>query len=220
MEIENMVGSKLFEGFEKDDYQTLYSFLQPTIERLEKGQDLILEGETLEFMGIVCSGRLTGIKHDYGGNTHLMQMMEKGDLFGIEIVATNSRVSPITITSVEESTILKFHKNCLSQQGALPPEMQIRVLTNAVRFLANDNIKKIYKMDMLASKSLRGRILTHLYLMHGKAKKSTFSIRMTREQFAQYLCVNRSALSHELGLMKKEGMISFKKDVFTLHFMD
>lgn len=212
-----MVESKLFEGLKEAECQAICSFLQPTIRKLDKGEVVIHEREKLEYMGIVFKGKLAGVKYDYEGNTHLLQIMEKGNLFGLETMSTQSRISPITIVSVEESSVLKFSQDYLQLQEVLPLKFQIIILSNIIGLLANENIKKLYKIDMLSSKSLRGRILNHLHLMKSKLGNASFSIGMNREQFAQYLCVNRSALSHELSLMKKDGLIAFEKDHFTLY---
>ncbi|WP_027399048.1 Crp/Fnr family transcriptional regulator [Anaerovorax odorimutans] len=216
-EISVMLQSKLFEGFNASDCMILYSLLKPTMKSLIKGEVIVHEKEKLQYLGILCKGKLTSVKYDYEGNMHLMQIIEKGNFFGLEIMATKTCISPVTIISVEDSSVLKFSKNKLILQEILPPKFQIKLLSNMIRLIANEDMKKIYKIETLSSKSLRGRILTYLYLIKNKRGTSTFSIGMNREQFAQYLCVNRSALSHELSLMKKEGIISFNKDVFTFY---
>ena len=85
-----------------------------------------------------------------------------------------------------------------------------------LRILADDNIKKLYKIEVLSKRGLRDRAMTYLRLIHKKSGNTEFSINMDREQFAQYLCVNRSALSYELNQMKRDGIVDFKKDRFRI----
>ena len=82
--------------------------------------------------------------------------------------------------------------------------------------LADDNIKMAKKIEILVERGLRERILTYLNILTSKSGSNSVSVRMNREQLAQFLCVNRSALSNELNKMKKEGIIDFKKDKFTI----
>lgn len=87
-----------------------------------------------------------------------------------------------------------------------------------VNILSNENIRLMYKIDTLSKRSLRDRITTYLSIIREKRHVDTFDIGMTQEQFAQYLCVNRSVLSSELNKMRKEGLIDFTKSTYTVLF--
>ncbi len=81
----------------------------------------------------------------------------------------------------------------------------IRFIYNANRILADKCVRLLYKTDVLSRQSLRDKIMTFFSIMHKKSQSESFMLKMTREQFAQYLCVNRSALSRELSRMQNEG---------------
>ena len=81
---------------------------------------------------------------------------------------------------------------------------------------ADSNIRMARKVEILAERGLRDRILVYLNILRRKSNSNTVTVRMNREQLAQFLCVNRSALSNELNKMKKEGVIDFKRDQFTI----
>ncbi len=83
----------------------------------------------------------------------------------------------------------------------------VKIILNTNRMIADNCVRLLYKTDVLSKHSLRERILTYFYIMKMKHQSNTFRIKMSREQFAQYLCVNRSALSRELSRMEKEGLI-------------
>ena len=74
----------------------------------------------------------------------------------------------------------------------------------------------MYKTDVLSRRTLRERVTTYLSIIREKRGSDTFDIGMTQEQFAQYLCVNRSALSKELNAMRREKLIDFRKTVYTI----
>ena len=82
--------------------------------------------------------------------------------------------------------------------------------------LADSNIKMSNKIEILAEKGLRDRIMIYLNILRMKSGTDTVTVRLSREQLAQFLCVNRSALSNELSKMKKEGIIDFKGPRFKI----
>ncbi|MCQ2566826.1 MAG: helix-turn-helix domain-containing protein [Mogibacterium sp.] len=112
------------------------------------------------------------------------------------------------------------NENCsvvfISLESILNSPFRDELLTVLIHTLTMFNIKMERKIDMLAEKSLRDKILMYLNLMSERNRSKEFNTRMTQEQFAQFLCVNRSALSNELSKMKKDGIIDFKKDHFIL----
>jgi CRP-like cAMP-binding protein len=108
-----------------------------------------------------------------------------------------------------------------SQKGArrsdgISDELRGVLIGNIVRILADESLRKQYKIDVLYKKSLRARIRTFLQHMNEKTESLSFDVGMDREQLAQYIGVNRSALSHELSLMRQEGLILFSKSRFEL----
>lgn len=208
--------SKLFEGFLKSECKIIYSSLQPKLMHFKKNEVIVNGDDLVNFIGIVSSGRVTSAKYDYEGNINLMEIMERPKLICMDIVFTSSRVSPMTIISAEDSSVLVFNYDKLMVQETLPEKYRIQMLNNSIRLLANDNIRKMYKINLLTKKSLRDKILMVLHLFESRRGQSSFDIGMNREQFAQYLCANRSALSHELGVMRKDGLISFNKNIFTI----
>ena len=90
------------------------------------------------------------------------------------------------------------------------------ILENIIHLLSDISIRQMYKIQVISKHGLRDRIMAHLLIMQRKRNTEVFDIRMSQEQLAQYLCVNRSALSYELNKMKKEGLIDFKKSKFKI----
>ncbi len=90
------------------------------------------------------------------------------------------------------------------------------MLDQLLTLIAQENMKKEYRLAILSQKGLRERILTYLTMQVRKRGSNTIKVSFSREEMASFLCVNRSALSHELSLMQREGIIRFRKNVFTL----
>ena len=87
---------------------------------------------------------------------------------------------------------------------------------NLLTILSDGNLRKHYRLAILAQRGLRDRVLVYLTMQAERRGTPTFRIPFSREELAAFLCVNRSALSHELSRMEAEGLIRFRKNEFTL----
>jgi CRP-like cAMP-binding protein len=123
-----------------------------------------------------------------------------------------SSIGGSEVVAIDYDALLRNAQTDENPSGAV----RGKIKGNIIRLLADENMRKQYKIDVLYKKSLRGRISTFLEHMREKSGSDTFDIGMDREHFAQYLGVNRSALSHELSLMRKDGLIAFRKSRFEL----
>lgn len=210
-----MINSKLFANFTSKECEQFIEYAKPVRRTLQKEEVLNDEGVLVDAFAILLSGRLKGGRYRYDGTLDLIEIYTKNDIVNLETVCTPTRVSPVQITAMEDSEVLLFdHK--LLQETMSQENKWNKIQSNIIHILANENIKKLYKIDVLYKKALRERILIFLKHMESRLNTSEFHIRMDREQFAQYLGVNRSALSHELSLMQKDGIIEFKKDFFKI----
>lgn len=206
--------SRLFKNLTTDEFLIMMDLGQPIREIYESGEIVFFGGVPLDSFFIVLSGQLKGEKYHYNGEIDLIEIYTSGDSPGLDIVCTPTKISPLEVTCMREADLLSFKYDTL--MNMMPTVIHAKVQENITQMLANENMKKLYKIDMLYRRSLRGRI--HIFLdnmsqVHGS---DHFHINMDREQFAQYLGVNRSSLSHELSLMRQEGLIDFRKDYFKL----
>ena len=140
-----------------------------------------------------------------------MELFEEGSVFGLAFAVSRSRISALDFITNEECEIVFVSMHSI-QKNRFAKEMN-RAITFA---LADNSIKLSNKVEILAERGLRERIMVYLHILQAKSGTNTVSIRMNREQLAQFLCVNRSALSNELSKMKKDGIIDFKGPTFTL----
>ena len=102
------------------------------------------------------------------------------------------------------------------EAGALSGEARTILWRNLLTILSDGNLRKHYRLAILAQRGLRDRVLVYLTMQAERRGTQTFRIPFSREELAAFLCVNRSALSHELSRMEAEGLIRFRKNEFTL----
>ena len=211
-----MMESKIFSGFSAEECISLEKIMNPYEKFFTKNEVIYQEDEEIKCFGLILWGRVIGEKFNFDGQSHLVHTFDKKDIIGLETIYSSKKESPITYIAAEDTAMLMFPYSAAENQEQIPPELQIKIKNNMIRILADENIKSLYKLEVLSKRALRCRVRTFLCIMAKKVGTNTFHIGMDREQFAQYLCVNRSALSYELGQMQKEGLITFDKDLFTL----
>lgn len=186
------------------------------IREVRKGNHWISFQEKADFFGIVLSGSFH-LLHIYGnGDFGILGVLEQGDVLGMDLMFTRSRIAPYFAQAVQHSQVLIFPVDLIISRGALTEATRLAVLEKLLGMLSDENMRKEYRLATLFQRGLRDRIMTFLTMQANKRHTNTFSVPFTRDEMASYLCVNRSCLSHELSLMEREGLIRFKRNTFTL----
>ena len=181
-----------------------------------RGSILLHPQQILREFGILTSGavHITHISAD--GESRIMDSMESGQIYGADLMCTRSRVSPYHAIAAQNCQILFFPIGMVLQPGMIcEPERQT-ILSQLLTIIAHENMRKDYRLAILSQKGLRERLMTYLTMQAAKRGTNSFSIPFDRESLASFLCVNRSALSHEIAAMRKEGIIDCRKNTFTL----
>jgi len=187
------------------------------LQELPRDYYLFAPQQQAEQFGVILSGRVH-ITHIFpDGSFSLINVLTARDAVGADLICTRSRVSPHHAITATACRILLFPAAVFLEPGHLEESTRQTVLGNLLTTIADENIKKEYRLAILSQKGLRERILAYLTMQAAKRRTNTFTVPFSREEMASFLCVNRSALSHELSLLQQEGRISFRKNRFTLH---
>jgi CRP-like cAMP-binding protein len=210
-----MIRSGLFEGISPGEIAKLERELNLYPRRLNTGEILIDEGEKTDVFWLLVSGRLQGARCYRDGGIDLVQFYSGGDTVCLDVVCTRTRRSLLQIGCVRPAEVIAVDYDRLAGLSVRSAVRSV-IAGNIVRLLADENMRKQYKIDVLYKRSLRTRVKTFFMHMTEKTGADAFDVGMDREQLAQFLGVNRSALSHELSLMQREGLIEFSKSRFRL----
>lgn len=202
--------SCLFHNKDTAELAELCRLLGGKIQDYGKGQQLLHEGDTIKQLGIVLEGEVRIVRIDMDGNERLFQKLVPSYMMGADIVCTPSRQSPYSAYCSQDAKVWYF--DWMPGNEKWEEELERRLM----EFIANENVRKFYRIDILSTKSVRKRVLKYLHIQCQKRGSSTVVIQYSREELANYLCVNRSVLSDELGRMQEEGIITFRKNRFTL----
>ena len=185
-------------------------------EREEMIKELSAEKQKIEEIGIIFSGTVTVQRNDYWGNRSIVAFLGEMDVFG-ETFACLNQASDVQVIAEEASEILFLQVNRVLTTCSSSCQFHNRLIRNLLEICARKNYQMNVKVDILSQKTTREKLLTFLSRQAIRLGKQQFEIPFNRQQLADYLSVDRSAMTVELGKLKREGIIDFQKNVFTLN---
>lgn len=203
--------SGLFDRLSDKECELLFNMIAISEKSYSKREIIVHEGSEVQHFFIVKKGKVIGEKFHIEGETDLLNVFEEGEILGLEAASSTLKTSPLTYTADTEAAVIM-----IEIASILSCPLKEVILENIIHLLSDISIRQMYKIQVISKHGLRERIMAHLLIMQRKRNSEVFDIRMSQEQLAQYLCVNRSALSYELNKMKKEGIIDFKKSKFKI----
>jgi len=214
--IDILAGTDLFRGMSEMDITQILGCMGSRKHLYNKGQYIFMEGETRPKVGIIISGKVQIVKETKKGDSMLINQLKVGEIFGLSHVCAQVEKLPVSIIAVDSSEILFIELNQLVQTCHNACQFHVDMIKNALWILARKNLFLDAKMHFISHKTIRERLITYLEEQEITVHSSEFKIPFNREQLAEFLCVDRSALSRELGNMKDEGLIDYKKNWFKL----
>ncbi len=215
MELQDLKQVILFRGMTDEEIRDCLESLSYGIRRFEKGAILLHAGQTTRRMGVVLSGSVTIESADQWGNLTILSHVGKNGFFAETYALLEDSVMLVDVRANEDCEIMFLDLSSL-RQGSSDSVWRSRIIANLLTISAQKNRTLSSRIFHTSSKSLRGRILSYLHTVSIQQGSQEFDIPFDRQQLADYLNVDRTALSKELGRMQKEGLIRFRKNHFSI----
>ncbi len=206
----------LLKGFSPDDAHGTLRRLGADEKSYAKGETILAEGSTSSAIGILLSGRVHILQQDYWGNRTILVTIEPGDLFGEAYACVPSAVMGVSAVAAEDSTAAFLDWRSLFQPWVLPSADHMRLVENLLTILAEKNLRLTGKMATITRRSTRGKLLAYLSGQARQQGSAFFTIPYDRQQLADFLSVDRSAMCAVLAQLKREGVLDFHKNTFRL----
>ncbi len=210
-----IISSPLFKDLTSSDIEEFSAVNALTIRTFKKGDIILKSGEKAEVIGIVQSGGILIENIDPWGNKSTINTMGTGSVFA-ESYALSGESMMVDVVAAEESSVLFINIVKLLRENNSNKGWYIKLLLNLVSVTASKNRSLSTRIFCTTPKTIRERILTYLSGLYLKNGTKTFLIPFNREQMASYLNTDRTALSKELGKMKRDGLIDWHKNSFTM----
>ncbi|MDR2891478.1 MAG: Crp/Fnr family transcriptional regulator [Deltaproteobacteria bacterium] len=211
---ETVKNNPLFEGIAFSDFTKMLDCLSAKTTVYQKGAVILLSGDAVDFVGLIVAGSVQIIQEDMDGRVAILAELGIADTFGEVFACADIRQSPVTVLAAEEVEILRldYRRAITSCTSACP--FHARLIRNMLKLIARKSLSLNQKIEILSRRTTREKLLRFFDLQRGAAKK--FTIPYDREELAQYICVDRSAMSNELCKMRNEGLIRFQKNTFEI----
>lgn len=206
--------TNLFKGLSEDELNTILNCMGAVKKEFPKDSYVIKMGDYIDHIMILLEGQLCIQAEDYWGNCNVLNFIDEGDTFGEGYLAPNSGASLNNVVALKDSTILFVEVKKILTVCSSACTFHNKTVQNLFFSMSQKNKQLVTKLDIVSKRTTRDKLITYLSNESAKAGKSKFSIPFNRQQLADYLSVDRSAMSNELCKMRNEGLISFDKSQF------
>ncbi len=211
-----MKRTTLFAGIGEDEIGGMLSCLGARIATYTKGEYVLHLGEHLGELGLVAEGSLRLQKEDFWGNRFLLRHLSAGEMFGEAYLSPESGPLMHDVIAAENATVFFFDVARLTTTCSSACRFHTTVVQNLFFALSEKNKELVKKLEHMSKRSTREKLLSFLSEVAMAKNSSTFTIPLNRQELADYLSVDRSAMSGELSKMQREGILKFEKNRFEL----
>lgn len=208
--------SQLFSGISEQELIAMLSCLETREERFPKGAFLLRAGDRGESIGLVLEGRVLIIQEDIWGNRNILSKAGPGQAFAAAYACAPGSVLNVSVVAETAVTVLHVNVKHILQVCPSACAHHSRIIRNLLGELADKNLRLGEKLTHMGQRTTREKLMSYLSAEAQRLGTYEFDIPFSRQQLADYLAVERSGLSLELGKMQKEGLLEFRKNHFVL----
>lgn len=206
----------LFHGLTEDEIAEALDIMRAHTRSYEKGDIILHAGSTTENVSFVLDGSVILENNDIWGNRSILGLVSVSGFFG-EVYAMLPGEPLLIDASANEATEILFMNIREIMENIIPhSSWQLKFIRNLMMISVHKNLKLSSRAFHTAPKTVRGRVMAYLNTVSLRAGSQSFTIPFDRQQMADYLSVDRTALSKELGRMKKDGILDFNRSHFTI----
>ncbi|MDR0877782.1 MAG: Crp/Fnr family transcriptional regulator [Treponema sp.] len=212
-----LINCPLFAGIKLGELDNLISCLGGRKKKYPKDAYIFMADETPRNFGIVLSGSVLVVQDNFWGNRSILERIESNGLFGAAFALGGFEKLPVSVIAAEDSEVYLIDGSRITQTCQSACTFHNRLIRNLMGNLAKRNALLIQKMEHITQRTTREKLLSYLSSQALEHKSNSFEIPFDRQELADYLSLDRSAMSSELGHMRDEGLLSFHKNQFTLN---
>lgn len=201
--------SRLFAGIKPEELVLLLKCIGAAKKTYEKGTLIFDTTENTRYIGLVIEGSIHLVQTDIWGNQHVLLRIGQGETFGEAFLAGEETAFSISVTASENSFVLLLDFKRVVKVCSSACSFHSRLIENILQLLAQKNVLLRQKIEHLSKKSIREKLMSYLLTQSFHNKSSRFDLPFNRQELADYLAVDRSALSRELSKMKAEKILNY-----------
>lgn len=207
---------RFFSYIDKEDILDILICIDAKCIEYEKDSIIVASGNTVKDISIILSGQACTVKNEPSGKDVIVSLLNEGSYIGILLASDMNRRSPVSIRALSKVLVISFPiEKVMNRCSKLCPRHNI-LLSNLLDGISESALHLYERIDCLIKPTVREKILTYLTMVSKEKSSDMFTVPLDRASMAEYLNVERSALSRELSKMKKDGLIDYYKNDFKL----
>ncbi len=215
--LSSIKSSTLFSAIRDDDVLSMLKCLDVKISSYPKNSIIIHRGDTVSSICLILKGSAFITQEDIWGNRNIIQRVKEGETFGTAYASTNETALNVSVTAETDVSVMYLSIKRVLTMCPSACAFHTLLIRNIMMETAEKNLKVSEKITHLSQRTTRAKILSYLSLEAQHRGSLEFDIPFSRQEMADYLSVERSGLSIELGKLKKEGIIDYDKNHFVLN---
>ena len=197
----------LFKGIAPAEIQALLKCLDGKAAAITKGDPVFLEGDPAWFVGVVLSGAVQIVRDDYYGRRSVLAAVSPGGLFAEAFACAGLETLPVSAVALQDGSVLLLNCSRMLTGCAHACSFHSRLIVNLLHGIAQKNLSRTQKIRCMSPKTTREKLMEFLLTQAKQHGSPEFVIPYDRQALADYLGVERSAMSAEISRLKKLGAI-------------
>lgn len=209
--------SPLFAGVSDEELRAMLQCLGARQAAYPKGSYILRTGDRAESVGLLLRGSVLIVQEDFWGNRNLVSQLEPGQLFAESFACTPGAVLNVSVVAEDPCILLWLDVRRILATCPSACAYHTKLIRNLLSELAAKNLRFNEKLTHMGKRTTRDKLLSYLSAQAQRQGRAAFDIPFSRQQLADYLSVERSAMSAELGRLHRDGLLDFEKNHFVLH---
>lgn len=216
MNIEFLKTTMIFREMDEGEVADSLKFFRANEQNFKKGTTILHAGDVTDKMGLVSEGSVTIESDDVWGNRTILSKVEMGQFFAETYSMLPGEPMLVNVVANEDCRILFLRIGSLKRLQNNTERWGLKFVSNLLIISTQKNLMLSSRSFHTAPKTIRGRVMTYLNSVSMQKHTREFNIPFDRQQLADYLNLERTALSKELGKMKRDGLIDYYKNTFKI----
>ena len=208
--------TQLFAAVSEEEISSMLSCLNARLRTYKKGEYVLRQGEHLNDITVLVDGELHIQRDDYWGNRAIVNRIAVGEMFGEAYIAPESGALLNDVVAIEDSAVIFFDVRRIITVCSSACRFHSMVVQNLFFSISQKNKTLVQKIGHISKRTTREKLISYLSEEAKRQNSASFTIPFNRQQLADFLSVDRSAMSSELCKMRDEGMLEFNKNQFKL----
>ena len=206
----------LFEEIEEENLTAMLDCLGAKVFSVKKDMTIFCEGTPAKYIGLILSGAVQMVQDDFYGNRSIVTSIGENGLFGESFACAGITSLPVSFIASKDCEIMLIDCKRITNTCCNACSFHKQVIFNLLHLVARKNLDFHQKIEITSKRSTKEKLMTYLLSVAKQTGSSSFTIPYDRQALADYLGVERSAMSSEIGKLRKEGIIECQKSHFTI----